>query len=1029
MTSQSLEDMNAELLRLLEEQFLLDDPSNLELGVIKARSALEEALEDLQKMVSVSSSDPGTRKIKQKSKEVEALNHIINLSERINTAASSSSRISKELAVKLLPINQKLLELSGDRRHLESRIKDSCSAERQKDLQEGLRQIMLSTRQDLCRKAAILRVSSEDVRLLLLETTAHINRISEELSKFHADFPVGQLKKLASKDPFILPLVGTKLLSFAHIASHIIRRSSEFRTLFHDAERSCSSCKPAMEIVIADINREVLDYLKTRCTPLNMSPETFKAFILKSTSNYDSSTCSWAVQHFRKLCFWDYPPSQETDSRAVPFVASVQISLNVLKLVPDKKITVDRVDFDFERQKTENPFQVKALGSKLILKQPLYAWYIRQLEHILTAVIDTFSESKRFSSESCAWRRTSNELGLSLNSQYLACRKEPFSCKLHPDNATLWNVDFETMVATSTEFPYNHPGIELKREEIGWFYCHFGEWTHLHEHDMMIVEDQWYQRQCKPERFNVPAASSTRIGFEITKEADSMYFRFLNEPPECRKKLHRQILTSVEGQSIFSCVMWPEKLMQKSELSSSRQIPSSNDALGFFVDSLVSVEQKLARHHFSEKEKVCACSSSPKYNKIKSKNYHDCVMASNKDIGKSMAASVKYFMFSFHDRIRQKYKHSFDILSQLHKCYKCDACLPEHGPNKAQPSHDDDSVIADVELSDHSYVEPISPHDKHAGQISSEESHFSPAGLFSQLAGGFVSECQSVFNFIGSQFNTFFGSQASPCSFHPHNCVCEVAREIRRCHRSLNPSWGNCTVSDWARHDAHERIAKLFCAKRTKGYEESLEKFDAASMLTILVYCTDNSFKDINRHSCIGVKKVRNFVSHSSIENEQQVSCQDFYSSLCDIRRCLEELFMIILSKASGSEVESFQIWLQKRLVEVNKRLNDPCDEHFRALVPQPHRGRLIGPLSDRVQVLAHIETLRMARSEQVKPPALSHQATQEEKNQRYSRNSDYHDVCAYLKKNMDISCELLRLMEAASACSARPVTTKKDVN
>jgi hypothetical protein len=380
-------------------------------------------------------------------------------------------------------------------------------------------------------------------------------------------------------------------------------------------------------------------------------------------------------------------------------------------------------------------------------------------------------------------------------------------------------------------------------------------------------------------------------------------------------------------------------------------------------------------------------------------------MACNSDIMKSLVAAVEYFMSLFYDRIRRTL--GSENLSNYEKSYcVCPKCL------STQPVPDEETLLLERLFVAH--VE-VSAHDDE----NLADTIASPAATTTEAASAASPTSSAA---------TTPTSPTDSCMFHPD--ICRWAREIRSCHRLFEPTWRNCAVSHWACSDAHRHIAKLFT--KTPSFEKSLDDIDAAGMLNMLYYCTDDAFKDIDRFSCKNVTDVRNFVSHPSIKVGGELLCSKYYSSLCGIRKLLEELFTIVLSKASVEQINSFKTKLQSRLEVVQQQLTTAAGLPFRSLIPQPYGDSLFSASRDLnpAQLSAQISCFRVALFAHKEPPSLPEIATspaqqltpaqQEQLTRHLLESGKYREVCQYLNENLDRSCELFWLITALSASDAR---------
>jgi hypothetical protein len=152
MTSSSVEEMQEELLRLLtDEAFFSDDEDSPQISELSIRAAcskaclaLQPAQEDLERLRQTSDRSD-RRNVLKKEKEVCKIQRIVKLIKDIETRAVSIS--NEGLRLQLSRIDKELLDRSGDRLHMENRIKCSaCSPEHKNALKEEVKQLIESMR-------------------------------------------------------------------------------------------------------------------------------------------------------------------------------------------------------------------------------------------------------------------------------------------------------------------------------------------------------------------------------------------------------------------------------------------------------------------------------------------------------------------------------------------------------------------------------------------------------------------------------------------------------------------------------------------------------------------------------------------------------------------------------------------------------------------------------------------------------------------------------------------------------------------
>jgi hypothetical protein len=243
-----------------------------------------------------------------------------------------------------------------------------------------------------------------------------------------------------------------------------------------------------------------------------------------------------------------------------------------------------------------------------------------------------------------------------------------FGCS--PDDK--WEVNFQSMVARKCEPIFHHPTIELRRQEIAWFFCELRDWKHVQE-DEMAAAEEWFRQNCQPPEKEIRRGTSGELNYFLEKDQDSMYIR---QAQTKRRLLFRQVVSSVRGEVLLCCSKWPLQLAKNViAVEQCSEQPDPKELMESLLQSSVKVNSRLVRHSASG----CACDSKS--------NFLECFQACTDDICSSLFQAVTFFQYHFHRHLLREKPPASDGFIKHNKPYESCAM---HTPRVTQPSGADD---------------------------------------------------------------------------------------------------------------------------------------------------------------------------------------------------------------------------------------------------------------------------------------------------------------------------------------------------
>jgi hypothetical protein len=602
------------------------------------------------------------------------------------------------------------------------------------------------------------------------------------------------------------------------------------------------------------------------------------------------NTRSFAVCHPKPILFWDH----------FDVISSFKISNAQDAHANNSSDKSNFVQIGYRTVQTgEGRPQLD--GCNLDYCTPLSVWYFRTLEAIccdVNALADFHVISHSEDIEKNYVDNTTN-----------------YRCFIHQQQqASLeYVVDFSSMLATPHTDSNSFACVELKRQQIGWFYLQDCNWVHFQQPCMQSIE-RWYLRNeekkgHKPREEPVNSCLTrdhmSAQGVDFYEENDEYEdFQFTEgekiwrfhrdaksglqyayygkqnlEKNENGKLMHREVLSEVCGDVVLNCAMWPLLQIENAKICRIMHRPCQS----IFQDvwkSYVLVDFPSSLH----RPQQCPCD--PKSNLL---NIIHVLLV---DIGPAVSNFVELFMQNVHSDLMALFKRKFanySTLSDLAACfdvpiYDCPSCSPKMVYSKPESSgHEAIGVKAKVL--------------QHVKEKEEEDPNLSPD-----------EEVDSTFYENPEQDTSFLASECS-------RPLCWVAHLFRSLHCGERVAWGNSSPRKWLAEDAYRHIGKLFCSIGHFASKFSSE-LDSANLMNVLIFC--KAFHQSSHPNCwwrspsvtipsdvsTQARSVRNHVMHLPCTSSG-LDCQFFQMYLTRIQVLAGKIFEAASKSSSDSSALS----------------------------------------------------------------------------------------------------------------------------
>ncbi len=670
------------------------------------------------------------------------------------------------------------------------------------------------------------------------------------------------------------PLRGVQLNIFKDIASGVCLWRDAIKVLASkcvDASedhypRCLDDLEKFQDHIQADVFEKNKDFFKKQSKKLKKEPSMCFQRILVVQSYI--KTRSFDVRHPKPIFFWEdnivgFPSARCL--RLFDVLTSFKIS-DIQELVANGHEKPGFAQFGLTTVQSSKG-RPRVDGRDLLYHTPLSVWYFRRLEDICNSDHDA-----EFNLIANSERIEQNYLELA--SKFRFCIEKEFDC----------DVNFSSMLATLSDDQDCFPCIELKRQQIGWFFLQNGNWFHF-RNDCMQALERWH---------NSNLGKKSLVEYEhfhfVDSEGTVWAFRGdLNGLFANGKLLHRQVLSEVCGDVVFHCAMWPslqiehaknDRIMRRPLLDIFQEIWKS------FV--LVAFPASLHRSHY------CPCN--PEF------NLTNMIKVLLLDIGPAVRSFVEVFMMRVHSDLMAAFQKKFSahaLPMDYSKCfdvpvYSCSTC--------ASLMTCDHPASPGVKANDISRAD-------YGEQLSSEDED-----------DLFYEEPEHALSYESSD------------SFEACSPLCWVAHRFRSLHCGKRVAWGNSSPRKWLAEDAHLHIGKLFCSIGNFASKFSSD-LDAANLMNILIFC--KAFHPSCSSNCwwrsppvpippavpMQARNVRNHVMHLSCLSSG-LDCKTHQNYTAYVQSLVGNIFQATLEFSEETK-DFFSQMLKMRACEVIREFNE----------------------------------------------------------------------------------------------------------